>query len=87
MEKRNSLQIKKPKENIHGNRIREILDERKMSHIELADLALSGNASHLSRIINGQRRCISLPIAMRIAKALGMQVEDIFILDSSDEQN
>lgn len=75
---------KKEKESIHGNRIREILEQKQMSHIELADLALGGNKGHLSRIINGQRRCISLPIAMKIAEALKMPVEEVFILNPDD---
>jgi DNA-binding XRE family transcriptional regulator len=79
---------KKAKEKIYGNRIKIILDEIQMSQIELADIALDGNASHLSRIINGQRRCISLPIAMKIANALKRSVEDVFIYkpDSNDEK-
>ena len=69
----------KAKEKIHGNRIREILDDIGMSQIELADLSLGGDTSHLSRIINGQRRCISLPIAFKIAEALNKPVEEVFI--------
>lgn len=76
---------KKPKEKIHGNRIREILDTTGMSQQELADISLNGNAAHLSRIMNGQRRCISLPIAFKIAEALKMQVEDVFIYKSQKQ--
>ena len=50
-----------------------------MTQQELADLALDGNTGHLSRIINGQRRCISLPIAMKICIALNLPVEQVFI--------
>ena len=46
---------------------------------ELADICLEGRTSHLSRIINGQRRCISLPIAIKIANALQRPIEEIFI--------
>lgn len=70
---------RKPKEKIHSNRIREILNQTGMTQQELADLALDGNTAHTSRIINGQRRCISLPIAMKIAKVLGKTVEEVFI--------
>lgn len=70
---------KKPKEKLHSNRIRIILNEIGMSQQELADITLDGNAAHLSRIINGQRRCISLPIAIKISSALGKPVEDVFI--------
>jgi DNA-binding XRE family transcriptional regulator len=79
-------QIKKPKEKIHGNRIREILEQIGMSQQELADITLNGNAAHLSRIMNGQRRCISLPIAFKIAEALNLQVEQVFIY-KSEERN
>ena len=70
---------KKPKEKLHSNRIRVILHEIGMSQQELADLTLDGNAAHLSRIINGQRRCISLPIAIKISKVLQKPVEEVFI--------
>jgi DNA-binding XRE family transcriptional regulator len=71
--------IKKPKEKLHSNNIRKILEQNNMCQQELADIALDGNTSHLSRIINGQRRCISLPIAIKISKALNMPVEEVFI--------
>jgi DNA-binding XRE family transcriptional regulator len=68
---------KKPKSKMYSNRIKEILRETGMSQQELAD-TIETNPAHLSRIINGQRQCISLPIAMKIAKALNHTVEDIF---------
>jgi DNA-binding XRE family transcriptional regulator len=70
---------RKAKEKLHSNRIKIILEEINMSQQELADIALDGNASYMSRIINGQRRCISLPIAFKIAQALGKPVEEVFI--------
>ena len=70
---------KKPKEKLHSNRIKIILEELGMSQQELADLALNGNAAHLSRIMNGQRRCISLPIAIKISNVLEKPVEEVFI--------
>jgi len=76
---------RKPKEKLHSNRIRIILEEIEMSQQELADLALDGDASHLSRIINGQRRSISLPIAIKIANALKRPVEEVFIYKYKDE--
>ena len=75
-----SKKTKKPKEKLHSNKIRQILNEIGMSQQELADLSLDGNSAHLSRIINGQRRCISLPIAIKIANVLNRPVEDVFIL-------
>ena len=70
------------KEKLHSNKIRLILAQIGMSQQELADITLDGNAAHLSRIINGQRRCISLPIAIKIANALQRPVEEVFIYKS-----
>lgn len=75
----------KPKSKLYGNRIREILQEIEMSPQELAD-RIETSPSHISRIINGQRRCISLPIAMKIALVLGKPVEDIFIYKQPEAQ-
>jgi len=78
------LKPKKPKEKLHSNRIRQILAEMGMSQIELADIALDGNAGYMSRIINGNRRCISLPIAIKIARVLNKPVEEVFIYKFND---
>jgi DNA-binding XRE family transcriptional regulator len=78
---------KKPKEKLHSNKIRAILTEIEMSQQELADIALDGNAAHLSRIINGQRRCISLPIAIKISTALGRPVEEVFIYKNEEPES
>ena len=79
MEEQEPKKEKKPKEKLHSNKIRLILQEIGMSQQELADICLEGRTSHLSRIINGQRRCISLPIAIKIANALQRPIEEIFI--------
>lgn len=76
---------RKPKEKLHSNKIRIILEEIEMSQAELADLALDGDAAHLSRIINGQRRSISLPIAIKIANVLKRPVEEVFIYKYKNE--
>lgn len=76
---------KKTKEKLHSNTIRQILQDTEMSQQELADIALDGNAAHLSRIINGQRRCISLPIAIKIARALNRPVEEVFIYKGNEK--
>lgn len=68
----------KPKSKLYGNRIKQILAEKNMSPQELSDL-VETTPSHISKIINGQRRCISLPIAIKIAVALQTPVEHIFI--------
>lgn len=77
--KAKTKKAKKPKEKLHSNKIKIILEQIGMTQQELADLALSGNAAHLSRIMNGQRRCISLPIAIKICKILNKPVEEVFI--------
>lgn len=85
MEEQEKKKEKKPKEKLHSNRIRLILQEIGMSQQELADLTLDGNAAHLSRIINGQRRCISLPIAIKISKVLERPVEEVFIYKNENQ--
>ena len=77
---------KKAKEKLHSNKIKQMLAQIEMSQQELADIALNGNAAHLSRIINGQRRCISLPIAIKIAKVLGKPVEEVFIYKANEDK-
>ena len=73
---------KKPKEKLHSNRIKFILEEIGMSQQELADLTFDGNSGYISRIIHGKRRCISLPVAFKIAEALGKTIEEVFIYKS-----
>lgn len=69
---------RKPKTKMFENRIKIILKQKNMNMQELSDL--SGIVpSHLSRIINGKRLCISLPIAIRISEILETPVEKVFI--------
>jgi len=75
---------RKPKDKLHGNRIKAILDEIGMSQEELADLAVDGNAPFMSRIINGDRQSISLPTAFRISRVLKRPIEEIFIYREED---
>jgi len=82
MEEKKPKKPHKPKEKLYGNRIRILLKEKGLSQQELADLSfpyLKDGAAYLSRIINGERRCISLPIAIRISQALKEPVENVFI--------
>lgn len=72
---------KKPKQKIHGNRIKELLVKKQITPQELCDIT-GVPKSHLSRIINNHSLCISLPIAMKLSKALNEQVEDVFIYES-----
>jgi transcriptional regulator with XRE-family HTH domain len=69
---------RKQKEKMYGNRIKEFLTKKQMYMQELADIT-EISLSHLSRIVNGQRRCISLPIAIKISQALKEPVEAVFV--------
>ena len=69
---------RKPKEKMYGNRIKEFLTKKQMNTQELSDIT-DISMSHISRIINGQRRCISLPIAIKISRALQEPVEEVFL--------
>jgi transcriptional regulator with XRE-family HTH domain len=70
--------VTKPKEKIYGNRIKELLIKKEMSDKELSDIS-GVITSHLSRIINGKRMCISLPVAFKIAEALNEPIENVFM--------
>ncbi len=83
----NKNKPKKEKEKLHSNRIRQILEEQGMTQQELADISLDGNTGFLSRIINGRRRCISLPIAFKISKGLNKPIEEIFIYKPNEKKN
>ena len=67
---------KKQKDGI-SNRIGEVLIEKSMTKQELADLT-ELYPSHISEIISGKRKGVTLPIALKIANALGMKVEELF---------
>ncbi len=70
---------KKPRAKLSGHNIKDILIQINMSQAELADLALDGDNSRLSKIINGKAgSALSLPIAFKIARALGKSVEEVF---------
>jgi DNA-binding XRE family transcriptional regulator len=84
MEKK--IKPKKEKEKIHSNRIRIIVEEQGMTQQELADISLDGNTGFLSRIINGRRRCISLPIAFKIAQGLNKKIEEVFIYKINQDE-
>ncbi len=70
----------KDKNEISGNRIDEILLKKGMCKQELADM-VGTNLGHICIIASGKRKSLSLPIAMKIATALGEKVEDIFYID------
>ena len=70
-------EMKCPKATITGNNIKVILTVIEMIQQELADL-IGLFRGHLSKIINNQRLCISLPIAFKIAEVLNRSVEEVF---------
>jgi DNA-binding Xre family transcriptional regulator len=74
---------KKPKDGI-SNRIEEVLIEKNMTKQELADLT-DLYPSHISEIASGKRKGVTLPIAIKIAKALDMKVEDLFFTPLIDK--
>jgi DNA-binding XRE family transcriptional regulator len=69
---------RKPKEQLKKNNILELLQEREMTQSELSDLS-DLTPQHLSRIIHNQRKCISLPTAIKISRAFNLPVEKVFI--------
>lgn len=73
-------------EKICSNRIRTILAEKKMTQQELADIVINGNRAHISRIVNGKLKNITLPLAFKIAEALGKKVDEVFIYQKSNEK-
>lgn len=87
IKKEKEKRVTRPKSKLHSNKIGQILDEIGMCQQELADRALDGNAPYLSIIINGKRRCISLPIAIKIARVLKRPVEEIFIYKFEEDEH
>ncbi len=81
-----AMKEKKIKERIYGNRIKAILKEKGMTQHELAQMT-GIEPSHVSKIILGKRRCISLPIAFKISEALKKPIEDIFIASRTKIKN
>jgi len=75
---------KKAKDKLHSNNLLQILKQQEMTQQELADITGIGK-THLTKIIKGQRRCISLPIAINIAMALNVPIEQIFIYRKREE--
>ena len=76
---------RKPKDKMHSNRIMLLLKEKDMTQQELSDIT-GIFTTHLTKIIQGKRRCISLPTAIKIAKALNEKIEDVFIYRKPEEK-
>lgn len=62
------------------NAIKSTLTKINMSAQELADLCET-NKGHMSRIINGKNKHISVAMALKIASVLGKKVEELFELE------
>lgn len=71
---------RKPKEKLSGNKIRYYMELNGMIAEELAELTQMC-PSFISRIINNQRMCVSLPTALRIGRALKTPVEKLFLYE------
>lgn len=66
-------------EQIKGNRINAILNEKNMTRAELIDI-VGLDPSFIAKIVNGKKKNLNLTTAHRIAKALDYPVEVVFIL-------
>ena len=77
---KNMKKEKRDKIKIKENRVKEYLDKIQMSQQELAD-EVNTNKAHISKIVNKRSSCISLPIALRIAKVLNTKVEELFTIE------
>ena len=76
---------KKAKDKLHSNKLLQLINEQEMTQQELSDITGIGK-THLTKIIKGQRRCISLPIAINIARALNKPIEEIFIYRKEEDK-
>lgn len=66
-----------PKHEVIFNRIEEFRVKKGLGQGELA-VAADLHKSHLCKIESGERKQISLPVAVRLAKVLGTNVETLF---------
>lgn len=76
---------KKVREKVYSNRIKKYLLENEMCQQELADI-VGVDCSHLSKIILGKKRHISLLLASSISKALKQPIENVFILKNERKE-
>lgn len=80
MNKSTTPKVKRGKSKLADNRVADIMMEQGMSAQELADI-IETTPGHLSKIMSQQRRCLSLPLGLKIASALKTPVEKIFFLE------
>jgi len=72
---------KRGKSKLADNKVADIMIKKGMCAQELADI-IESTPGHVSKIMSQQRRCLSLPLGLKIAKALNTPVEKIFFLES-----
>ena len=70
---------KQKRREVKGNKILSHLKETGMTQRELADKC-GTNSAHISDIVTGKQRHVSLVTAVKIARALNKKVEDVFIV-------
>lgn len=72
------MKIRKTKHKLIGNNIKFYMEQKGIIAEELSEIT-GMCPSFVSRILNNQRMCVSLPTALRIGKALKTPVEKLFI--------
>lgn len=78
MEKREKIKkTRKAKERLLDNKIKEYMELKGIIAEELAEIT-GLDPSFISRIVGNKRKCISLPIALLISRALETPVEKLF---------
>lgn len=76
-----TLKVKRAKSKLSHNKVGEVMKKKEMCAQELADL-IETTPAHVSKIMSQQRLCLSLPIGLKIAKALNTPVEQLFFLET-----
>ena len=75
---------RKRKTELTSNNINALLKIKGISRDQLA-IMIDVDTSRISRIILNKVPCISLPIAIKIAQALGEPVESVFIFSGDND--
>lgn len=60
-----------------------VMELKRVSHRDLAEAAGYGAHSYISRLVRGEAKTLNELAALRIARHLGMQVEDLFVHQTS----
>lgn len=81
MNKSKTPKVKRGKSKLADNRVAEVMKEKDVCAQELADI-IESTPGHVSKIMSQQKPCLSLPLGLKIAKALNTPVEKLFFLES-----